>query len=288
MKLPSWFPRRAAGESRDGVRPDDLNVAPDLLGLPLASAPRRLAAMLIDITLIVLVARFDRGWILLAALLWAVATVWATRRGRVVPRWQLSVIALLAAWGLWAAVQDLRQPAASPKTQAAAAAASTAADELQAALDAVTRNRAEGNLAALDRATGRALAASARRIDELQAALERARKTELEKMVDSATHWLDDAGLGYGWGLLYFSFVPAWTRGRTLGKQLLGLRTVELTGKPMTALLGLRRYGGYAAGLATGGLGLAQILWDTNRQALHDKAAHTVVLDERGAARAPA
>jgi hypothetical protein len=44
----------------------------------------------------------------------------------------------------------------------------------------------------------------------------------------------------------------------------------------------LKRYGGYAAGLATGGLGLLQVLWDPNRQGLQDKAAHTVVLDLRG------
>lgn len=288
MKLPFGFQRTAgttAGHAADGVRPEDLNVSPDLLGQPLAPAPRRLVAMLIDIALVVAVARFDRGWILLAALLWAAGTVWATRRGRAVPRWQLAVIALVAAWGLWAAVQDLRQPATTAAR--ARAPATSTADELQSALDAITRNRAEGNLPALDRAETKALAASARRIDELEQALARARKTELEKMVDSATHWLDDAGLGYGWGLLYFSFVPAWTRGRTLGKQLMGLRTVELTGKPMTALLGLRRYGGYAAGLATGGLGFAQILWDANRQGLHDKAAHTVVIDDRRAAVPP-
>lgn len=286
MKLPTGFWRVAPGEARDGVRPDDLNVAPALLGQPLAPASRRLMAMVIDIALIVGVARFDRGWILLAALLWVATTVWATRRGRAVPRWHLAIVALVAAWGLWAAVQDVRR-AVGPTAKATAVATSTA-DELESALHAITRNRAEGNLAALERATQKALAASARRIDELQAALERARKTELEKMVDSASHWLDEAGLGYGWGLLYFSFVPAWTRGRTLGKQLLGLRTVELTGKPMTALLGLRRYGGYAAGLATGGLGFAQILWDPNRQGLHDKAAHTVVIDDRRARVPPA
>jgi hypothetical protein len=49
----------------------------------------------------------------------------------------------------------------------------------------------------------------------------------------------------------------------------------------MTAMLALRRYGGYAAALATGGVGLLQLLWDPNRQALQDKTAHTVVLDLR-------
>ena len=54
----------------------------------------------------------------------------------------------------------------------------------------------------------------------------------------------------------------------------------------MTVMRCLKRYGGYAAGMATGGLGFAQLLWDPNRQALQDKAAHTAVLDLR-AARSP-
>jgi hypothetical protein len=45
----------------------------------------------------------------------------------------------------------------------------------------------------------------------------------------------------------------------------------------------LKRYGGYAAGMATGGLGFTQMLWDPNRQGIQDKAAHTVVLDLRAA-----
>jgi hypothetical protein len=48
-----------------------------------------------------------------------------------------------------------------------------------------------------------------------------------------------------------------------------------------------KRYGGYAAGLATGGLGFMQVLWDPNRQALHDKAAHTAVIDLRAPPRLP-
>jgi uncharacterized RDD family membrane protein YckC len=66
-----------------------------------------------------------------------------------------------------------------------------------------------------------------------------------------------------------------------VGKKLFGLQVVELTGKPMTVMRCLKRYGGYAAGMATGGLGFAQLLWDANRQALQDKAAHTVVVDMR-------
>lgn len=95
------------------------------------------------------------------------------------------------------------------------------------------------------------------------------------------SRFLDDLGAGLGWGIVYFSLLPAWWGGQTVGKKLLRLRVVELTGKPMTVLRSLKRYGGYAAGLATGGLGFLQVLWDPNRQGLHDKAAHTAVVDLR-------
>ena len=90
-------------------------------------------------------------------------------------------------------------------------------------------------------------------------------------------------GAKFGWGIVYFSLLPAWWSGQTVGKKLLGLQVVELTGQPMTVMRCLKRYGGYAAGLATGCLGFGQALWDPNRQAIQDKAAHTAVIDLRGA-----
>jgi len=98
---------------------------------------------------------------------------------------------------------------------------------------------------------------------------------------------LDDIGAGLGWGIVYFSLLPAWWGGQTVGKKLMRLRVLELTGKPMTVMRSLKRYGGYAAGLATGGVGFMQLLWDPNRQGLHDKAAHTVVVDLRPVAPRP-
>ena len=49
----------------------------------------------------------------------------------------------------------------------------------------------------------------------------------------------------------------------------------------MTVMRWLRRYGGYAAGMATGGLGFLQMIWDVNRQGIQDRTAHTVVVDLR-------
>lgn len=100
-------------------------------------------------------------------------------------------------------------------------------------------------------------------------------------LVGEPLHWTKDLGVGVGWAMAYFTLVPYWLHGQTLGKKLLGLQVVELTGRPLTLLLCFSRYGGYAAGLATGTFGFAQILWDPNRQAIQDKIAHTVVLDTR-------
>jgi hypothetical protein len=119
------------------------------------------------------------------------------------------------------------------------------------------------------------------RIAQLEAELAEARKPK--RWREQLTDGLDEAGAGLGWGIVYFSLLPAWWGGQTVGKKLLGLRVVELTGKPMTVMRCLKRYGGYAAGLATGGIGLAQVVWDINRQGLQDKAAHTVVVDLRAA-----
>jgi hypothetical protein len=137
-----------------------------------------------------------------------------------------------------------------------------------------------------------AAAAAAREKARLQSrisSLEK-RNASLEKKYESAKEGFtfkkllnslsDLLGFGFGWSALYFTAFTLMMRGQTIGKKLLGIRVIRLDGKPLTGWLCFERFGGYAASAATGLLGFAQILWDRNRQALHDKVTETVVIRE--------
>jgi len=88
----------------------------------------------------------------------------------------------------------------------------------------------------------------------------------------------DELGFGFGWASLYLTVMLSWWKGQTVGKRLLRLRVVRLDGEPITWWTAFERAGGYAAGLATGLLGFAQVFWDSNRQAIHDRITGTVVV----------
>ena len=123
----------------------------------------------------------------------------------------------------------------------------------------------------------------------------RAERAVLEKQVEEADRGilarlkglLDDLGIGFGWTGLYFTAFTVLWKGQTPGKRLLGVRVLRLDGKPLTLWGSFERFGGYAAGLVTGLLGFAQVFWDRNRQAIHDKISETVVVRERGQQPAP-
>lgn len=115
-------------------------------------------------------------------------------------------------------------------------------------------------------------------------------KTEqLEAQVRNPSLWrmaraaANDLGITVGWVGLYFTLFLAWWGGRTPGKYLLGIRVVRLSGEPLSLWFSFERFGGYAAGIATGLLGFVQLYWDPNRQAIHDRVARTVVIRARSA-----
>ncbi len=89
---------------------------------------------------------------------------------------------------------------------------------------------------------------------------------------------VDELGFGFGWASLYLTIFLSWWNGQTVGKKLMGIRVVRLDGEPITWWIAFERAGGYAAGFATGLLGFAQVWWDANRQAIHDRIVGTVVV----------
>jgi hypothetical protein len=123
---------------------------------------------------------------------------------------------------------------------------------------------------------------------DLETQLERteARLEEAQQEAESSNplSWLfnliDDLGLGFGWGALYLTITHAWWKGTSIGKKLFRIRVVMIDNRPLNWWLSFERAGGYAAGVATGLLGFAQIFWDPNRQAIHDKVSETIVIQD--------
>lgn len=268
-----------------------LNVAPGLLGLPLATPARRLAAMGIDVALIGIASKYANAWLLAAVALVA----WHLLRGRVRPpgprpRWLAAVVLMLLLLGAvdaWRSRVASRVAGADDVATAPQSAAQQAARSLTLTASGVRNAASSPDLGAAiaEASQDAALEAMATRIEALEAEVKRLRGSPPD-WKEKAAAWLDELGFGYGGALLYFTLVPLWWPGQTVGKKLLGLRVVELTGAPITVALTFKRFGGYMAGLATGGIGLAQTLWDPNAQGLQDRAARTLVLDERQAPRA--
>jgi uncharacterized RDD family membrane protein YckC len=100
-------------------------------------------------------------------------------------------------------------------------------------------------------------------------------------VIEYVRTFLADMGLGFGWAAVYFSVFIAWFNGQTMGKMLCRIKVIKIDAKPLSFWESFERYGGYSAGLATGLMGFLQIIWDPNRQAIHDKISETVVLDLR-------
>lgn len=269
-----------------------LNVGDDLLGRPLATPARRLAAMTIDLLLIAVASSVVNAWLVAAVALTA-WTLIRRRRGETPParpRWlgpvvvALLLIGAVDAWRVRTAPQVAQE---HDPVRLAQLAAQQAAHSWSIAASGIGQaaSSPDASGAIAEAGTDAAIEAMATRIQSLETEVKRLRGAPPDWR-EKAAVWLDELGLGYGGALLYFTLVPLWWPGQTVGKRLLALRVVELTGAPVTVSLTFKRFGGYMAGLATGGIGLAQVMWDPNAQGLQDRAARTLVLDERQAARA--
>jgi len=311
-------------DPRAWVTPEDLNVAPELLGLPLATPRQRGLAMAADLSLLSLLSHLLNFWLLLAGglglYLWlrqsqpalfqrlrlrkpaAGAAAEPARPPRRAAWLAVLVFVLLGGQQLLA---DWREEPEAARTQSAASAAireaaEDAGDEARAAMEQAAKEvgaREPGAEAASASAPAAASASAAlatasaelaeqrAQIRTLRAELKQAQAPKSLQWREEIEVWLDRIGLSYFWGAVYFALLPVLWPGQSPGKWLLGLRVVELTGKALTPMICFKRYGGYAAGMATGFFGFLQILWDPNRQAIQDKTAHTVVIDARSTRR---
>ena len=240
--------------------------------------------MLIDLLVVAVASNAANAWVLAAGALAAWGLLrrpGATPRAR--PRWLapavagLLLIGAVDAWRLRTARPRLDEPNVAEAAAVAGRTFTTAASGIARAASSP-----ESDEAMTQAASEAALEAMAARVKVLEAEVKQLRGSPPDWR-EKAAAWLDDIGLGYGGALLYFTLVPLWWPGQTAGKRLLGLRVVEISGAPMTAVVAFKRFGGYIAGLATGGAGFAQVIWDPNAQGLHDRAARTLVLDERAA-----
>lgn len=259
---------------------EPLNLAPQLIGLPLATPQRRALAMGVDLAFLALLAGVGGLW-LICGLALVAALLGGQRAGvrkRLLIGWvfaaALGLLAVQETWNNHGPGREAHRVAAAAEAKAEAQ-DEAAAEVAEAAVEAAATSASAPGLT------------DAQRIAWLEAQVVELRKPQPFKWRQQFDRALASVGISLGWGVVYFSLLPAWWNGQTLGKKLFKLRTIELTGRPLTVMRCLRRYGGYAAGMATGGLGFAQALWDVNRQGIQDRVAHTVVIDLRAVA-APA
>lgn len=295
MRLPALI---KPSPRRDWVTPEDVNVSPDLLGHALARPSQRAWAMALDLALIGLASSLG-NWMLLGSVAGA---AWLKIRHRDAeqgarptpsPLWWAPV-ALALVLGLNGVWQDLRHAGGDAQRPARPAATAAADDDEQVdRIEETVAPLAEAGAASAASAAS-AVSAESRRIAALEKRIQQLRRSEEEARKHSGfrpREWLDEAlgevGLRFSLAIVYFTLLPVLWPGQTVGKRLMGLRVAELSGKPINLLRSFSRYGGYFAGMGTGDMGFAQVFWDANRQALQDKAAHTVVLDLRRRDRLP-
>jgi RDD family len=92
---------------------------------------------------------------------------------------------------------------------------------------------------------------------------------------------LGSASSVFSWGAFFVIWFTLWTRlgkGRSLGKRLLGIQIIRLDDKPLNWWDAFSRSGGYGASAATLFLGFLEAIFHPNRQAIHDRIAATVVV----------
>jgi len=261
-----------SADPRQRVTPHAFLIAPHLLGKPLATPAARAWAWAIDGAVVGILSQ--AGPFLLALALAALSYQLISKRGQASPFAQTRAgklpYVLVAIFVGWAALSGLQWLSAETESWQ---------ESDQAAVDIHLPTELEN---AIKNENTELLNAAALELEKLRSENEQLKANDQGfSLIETGKKLLDDVGFGFGWAAVYFSLLTAWWKGQTLGKKVAGLRVVQLNGKPLTVWDCFNRYGGYAAGFATGLLGFAQIFWDDNRQGIHDKISFTVVLDEK-------
>lgn len=266
-------PAPAPSARRKGVvDPERLQIDPALLDTPLAASWQRGAAMALDLAMIGLLSLLANP--VLGLLTGATLAALGTRRESQARIWRIVRIGLLAL-GVTVILLSLSQLAGKPLVRSGAF--NLAPEKPAPALDFVqvppnaTHAELRRAVTQLDAQVDTLKAENAALRDEIRG------NSWLRLAADSSR----TMGLTFGWAGVYFTLCTTVLRGRTLGKLVFRSRVVRLDGKPLTAMDAFVRNGGYAAGLATGLLGFARLLWDPNRQAIQDRIAGTVVVSTR-------
>lgn len=283
------------GDPRSIVTPDAFSVTPDLLGTPLAEPWRRLVALLLDLVFIGFLQLL--GWRVLGGIAGLMLLRMATKRtdGATATRTQkfavgcAGAMVFVVAIGVTTVMPPLIRMITEPEGEVAVPVAEDVVSATPAGNAVPLESEAATDIDDIDDSVAALLA----RVDDLEDDLADSREESealREQLAEAESQstlftWIrdaaDEAGLIFGWGTVYLTLFLALWQGRTPGKKAMGLRVVRLNGEPLGLYMSLERAGGYMAGLATGLLGFAQVWWDPNRQAIHDKITETVVIRER-------
>ncbi len=295
-------------DPRDRVTPTAFEIAPGLLGVALASPVRRALALGADLVLAMIVSEAGGPAAagIAAAVLFVLVGMRRKSRGRFrrVVRGALVGVGALILFGVTTGLLDeanddedrtarvaelarpgpVAAPAWSDSARAAASADVWAFADAFAAADSLAADSLRGPAA--DAVAGPQLRQRDAELDYWRARYARAdaRADDLQDQLDEPTFLRSlfalaaDFGLTLGWIGAYFTLTLAFWNGYTPGKRLAGVRVVRLDGRRLSLWSAFERFGGYVAGLATGLLGFAQVVWDPNRQGVQDKVAGTVVV----------
>ncbi|WP_299074442.1 RDD family protein [uncultured Paraglaciecola sp.] len=246
-------------ETRQIVTPYAFFVADDLLGTPLAGPFRRGFGMLIDLIFVSLLTQVS-GWILAAVAAWtffkAGNRLKVKKRfngARIILRMLVAVMLFVVVIGV---VEEFNHE--SP--------------ENYDSVDMVINYEPEAEEIEQTAQT---------RVSDNPEDSDSESESNSKGILNRLENLADELGLGFGWAIFYFSIFTAWWEGQTPGKKLLGMKVIKLDNSPLNLWESFGRYGGYAAGLATGLMGFLQVFWDPNRQAIQDKISETLVINIR-------